>query len=99
MGLVHQSNAFLQAPFAWNILLAAFPPGRHPHHGPLRTNSGYVSAVALNKPGTLENWTEMGRPVLKQGCCIGKLWDKWYSPASSKAAELENWSKNGRPQT
>ena len=71
MGLVHQSNAFLQAPFAWNILLAAFPPGRHLHRGPLRMNSGYVLAVALNKPGTLENWTEVGRPVLKQGWCIG----------------------------
>ena len=88
MGLVHQSNAFPQAPFAWNILLAAFPPGRHLHRGPVRTNSGYVSAVALNKPGTLKTGQKWAAPSLSKAGALGNC---GINGTAQPQARLRNW--------
>ena len=35
----------------------------------------------------------MVRPILKQGCRIGKLQQKWYAPACKEAAVLKNIAK------
>ena len=48
---------------------------------------------AFNKAGAFENCSGNGTPILKQGCRIGKLQQKWYAPACKEAAVLKNIAK------